>query len=96
MAKKTPTKKKASESAETKQTYVVTDHVLVPKHELCTEEEKKQVFARYKVQAYQLPRITAQDPAIRHLGVKVGDLIKITRNSETAGEATFYRIVSSE
>jgi DNA-directed RNA polymerase subunit H len=95
MAKKTPTKKKASES-ESKQTYVVTDHVLVPKHELCTEEEKKEVFTRYKVQAFQLPRITAQDPAIRHLGVKVGDLIKITRNSETAGEATFYRIVSSE
>jgi DNA-directed RNA polymerase subunit H len=53
-------------------------------------------FERYKVQAYQLPRITAQDPAIRHLGVKVGDVIRITRSSETAGEAVFYRIVSSE
>lgn len=91
MAKKAP--KKDSEAGPT---FVVSDHVLVPKHELCSEEEKKRIFERYKVQAFQLPRITANDPAIRHLGCKVGDLIKITRNSETAGEATFYRIVSSE
>jgi DNA-directed RNA polymerase subunit H len=93
MPKKTP--KKRSE-AEEKPNFVVSDHVLVPKHEVCTEAEKKEVFDQYKVQPHQLPRITASDPAIRHLGVKVGDVIRITRKSDTAGEAVFYRIVSSE
>ena len=89
-------KKATKKDSEEKQTYVVGNHVLVPKHEVCSEEEKKRIFERYAVQAFQLPRITANDPAIRHLGVKIGDLVKITRVSETAGEATFYRIVSSE
>jgi len=89
-------KKTTKASPEEKPTFSVKDHVLVPSHELCTEDEKKQLFARYKVQPFQLPRITATDPAIRHLSVKVGDVIKIIRNSETAGSSVFYRIVSSE
>ena len=96
MPKKTPKKARSEEMTEEKVPFIVADHVLVPKHDVCTEEEKKQIFARYGVQPFQMPRITASDPAIRHLGVKIGDLIRITRNSETAGEATFYRIVSSE
>jgi len=95
MAKK-PTSKKTAPTVEEKVTLVVADHALVPKHELCSDEEKKSVLTRFKVQPNQLPRITAQDPAVRHLGCKVGDLIKITRQSETAGEAIFYRIISSE
>ena len=95
MPKKAPTKKR-SEAVEEKTTFVVSDHILVSHHELCTEEEKKQILTKYKAQPFQMPRITANDPALRHLSVKVGDLIKITRNSETAGIATFYRIVSSE
>jgi DNA-directed RNA polymerase subunit H len=89
-------RKSSKKTSEEKTEFSVSTHVLVPQHELCSEEEKRQIFERYKVQPYQLPRITAQDPAIRHLGVKIGDLIRITRRSETAGEAVFYRIVSSE
>jgi DNA-directed RNA polymerase subunit H len=93
MAKKAPTK---TSTPEEKSSFVVTEHILVPKHEICSEEEKQQIFVRYKAAPNQLPRITARDPAIRHLSCKVGDLIKITRVSETAGNATFFRIVSSE
>jgi DNA-directed RNA polymerase subunit H (RpoH/RPB5) len=94
MPKKAP--KKSAAKTEVAPTYVVTDHVLVPKHDVCTQAEKEEILTRYKAQPSQMPRITASDPAIRHLGVKVGDLIKIARNSETAGTAVFYRIVSSE
>jgi len=90
MAKKTPSK----EPKEEPQSFL--NHMLVPKHELCTEEEKKQILVKYNVKPNQLPRIRATDPAIRHLGVKQGDVIKITRSSETAGEATFYRIIANE
>lgn len=89
-------KKAPAKTSEPERTFIVGDHVLVPKHELCTEDEKKAILTKYQAQLFQMPRITAQDPAIRHLGVKVGDLIKITRMSDTAGEAIFYRIVSSE
>ena len=40
-----------------------------------------------------LPLIFANDPAIISLGVKPGDMIKITRNSATAGESFYYRYV---
>ena len=33
------------------------------------------------------------DPAILGLGVKPGDMIKITRSSPTAGESLYYRYV---
>lgn len=98
MPRKTPTKKPRSaveDSANTK-SFNVTEHVLVPLHELVSAEDKAKILARYGVQPNQLPRINPQDPAIRHLGVKQGDLIKITRKSQTAGDATFYRIVASE
>lgn len=91
-----PKKVTKKATAEAEPQFVVADHVLVPKHELCSEEEKKRVLSHYKVQPNQLPRISAKDPAIRHLACKVGDLIKITRSSETAGVAIFYRMVSSE
>lgn len=33
------------------------------------------------------------DPAIKLLNCKVGDVIKIIRRSETAGETEYYRVV---
>jgi len=41
----------------------------------------------------ELPKIFSTDPAIRHLNVKKGDVIKITRKSPTAGETIYYRVV---
>ncbi|HIH24551.1 TPA: DNA-directed RNA polymerase subunit H [Candidatus Woesearchaeota archaeon] len=97
MAKKTPTRKSSSaDNTDAKDTFNVSAHALVPKHEICAQSEKSEVLARYGVQPNQMPRISAHDPAIRHLSCKQGDLIKITRVSETAGTSVFYRIVSSE
>jgi DNA-directed RNA polymerase subunit H (RpoH/RPB5) len=88
--------KKATKKISEDDGFKVTEHVLVPLHEVVSEAEKQKVLEQYKVEPFQLPRITASDAAIRHLAVKVGDLIKITRTSETAGQTVFYRIVSSE
>ncbi|HIO32036.1 MAG TPA: DNA-directed RNA polymerase subunit H, partial [Candidatus Nitrosopelagicus sp.] len=41
----------------------------------------------------ELPLIFVTDPAIVGLGVKPGDMIKITRKSATAGESLYYRYV---
>ena len=69
-------------------------HVLIPKHEKLSAKHKKTLLEKYNVSLKQLPRILRGDPAIQHLGVKEGDIIKITRESKTAGSAIFYRVVS--
>ena len=68
-------------------------HMLVPKHEIITKEEAEQVLEKYHCKAIELPLIFVNDPAIVGLGVKPGDMIKITRKSATAGESFYYRYV---
>lgn len=70
---------------------IVPDHVYVPKHEILTLEEAKAVLKQYNCKATELPLIYANDPAIVSLGVRPGDLIKITRKSATAGQSLYYR-----
>jgi DNA-directed RNA polymerase subunit H len=71
-------------------------HVLVPKHELLSDKEASEILAHYNITVNELPKILPGDPAIRHLGVKYGDIIKVTRKSISAGESVFYRGVASE
>jgi DNA-directed RNA polymerase subunit H len=71
----------------------VLKHELVPKHEILSEEEKKELLKKYGISLKQLPRILLSDPVIKSLGAKVGDVIRITRKSETAGESIYYRVV---
>jgi len=69
------------------------NHILVPKHEIMAKEEAEQVLEKYHCKATELPLIFVSDPAIVGLGVKPGDMIKITRKSATAGESFYYRYV---
>ena len=69
------------------------DHIYVPKHEIITKKEAEGVLEKYHCQATDLPLIFVNDPAILGLGVKPGDMIKITRNSATAGDSFYYRYV---
>jgi DNA-directed RNA polymerase subunit H len=74
----------------------VSKHVLVPKHVKLNEKEKKDLFEKYVADLRDLPRIYKEDPAIQGLDAKEGDVIKIIRKSQTAGEAVFYRRVVSK
>lgn len=71
----------------------IAKHELVPKHELLNEEEKQQLLQKYGITLRQLPRIFITDPAIKSLNPKVGDVVKIIRKSQTAGESTYYRVI---
>ncbi|HDD70911.1 MAG TPA: DNA-directed RNA polymerase subunit H [Candidatus Woesearchaeota archaeon] len=74
----------------------VRKHVLVPKHSLISEKEKKSLFEKQGFALENLPCILKSDPAIAELDVKEGDVIKIVRQSPTAGTTTFYRRVIND
>ena len=71
-----------------------TKHVLVPKHAKLSEKEKEELFKKYNISLKEIPKILKSDPAIATLDVKIGEVIKIIRKSQTAGESVFYRGVS--
>ena len=69
------------------------EHALVPFHEILSEKEKNQLLAQFKLKPYQIPQIRSGDPAVKAIGAKPGDILKITRKSTTAGEHITYRYV---
>jgi len=71
-------------------------HDLVPEHIKLSEEEKKSVMDDYEITLRELPKIKKSDPALRHLDVEQDDVIKIVRDSPTAGQTVFYRGVIDE
>ncbi|MEK6982957.1 MAG: DNA-directed RNA polymerase subunit H [Nanoarchaeota archaeon] len=77
-----------------KQKFKVDKHILTPKHIKLGEREKTQLLERYHITSKELPKILKVDSAIKELDAKPGDIIKIIRKSQTAGESLFYRGVS--
>jgi len=69
------------------------EHVLVPKHEIVGDKERENVLAQYRVQPFQLPRLKASDPGAKAIDAKPGDIVRITRDSPTAGKYISYRYV---
>jgi DNA-directed RNA polymerase subunit H len=96
-AVKAPSKKKQKEvEAPVVDLFVPSEHNLVAKHEILTQEETEQLFVAYHVSPQSLPVIFMNDAALKGLTPKMGDIVKITRNSPTAGTAVFYRRVAYE
>ncbi|MEW6222437.1 MAG: DNA-directed RNA polymerase subunit H [Candidatus Hadarchaeota archaeon] len=80
---------------EAKKEYVLR-HVLVPKHEVLSKEESEELLKKYSLLPAQLPFIKNTDPAAAAVGANLGDIVKITRDSPTAGKAVTYRYVVEE
>jgi DNA-directed RNA polymerase subunit H len=89
-----PTKPKATRAKKEEELpFKITDHMLVPKHELMPPEEATAILKRYNASPHEFPFVLSTDPAAKSIGAKPGDFVKVTRSSETAGETTYYRYV---
>ncbi len=71
----------------------VMNHRLVPLHELVPEDEVPSILERYRIGIDQLPKIRSDDAACRVIGAKSGSVVRITRDSPTAGHSVAYRLV---
>jgi DNA-directed RNA polymerase subunit H (RpoH/RPB5) len=67
-------------------------HELVPKHEKLKEDEVKVFMDQYMLKSkLYIPIIHKTDVIARWLGLRHGDIVKITRYNETSGEYFYYR-----
>ncbi len=72
--------------------YNPSKHDLVPKHEKLSEAEAKQIMDKYNVRTKsQLPSILKTDVMARWLGLRSGDIVRITRYNDTSGLYYYYR-----
>jgi DNA-directed RNA polymerase subunit H len=71
----------------------ILEHMLVPKHEIMSDSEIEDELSDADFVKENLPKIKIDDPVVKHIDAKVGDVLRITRDSPTAGEFITYRIV---
>ena len=67
--------------------------LLVPKHEILSEGDKKSLLEQLRIHESALPKIKLSDPAVKALGAEKGDVIRVFRKSPTAGDCLYYRHV---
>ncbi|KAL3534561.1 hypothetical protein ACH5RR_003022 [Cinchona calisaya] len=71
----------------------ITKHVLKPKHELLTNEEKQRLLEKYNIEEKQLPRMLQKDAIARYYGLERGQVLKVTYSSEVTETRVTYRCV---
>lgn len=71
----------------------ILEHHYVPKHDVLTDSEAKKLLSTLEYDAEDLPKIKVSDPVAKTIDAKAGDILRITRESETAGTFVTYRLV---
>ena len=71
----------------------ILQHSNVPKHEILSDSEIEKIFAEVEYEIKQLPKIKSDDPVVKAIDAKEGDILRITRESQTAGTFITYRLV---
>ena len=71
----------------------VLEHEYMPKAEVVPKEEVKEILKQLNAKMFQLPWIRSSDPLARAIGARPGNVIRIIRKSDTAGEFVTYGFV---
>jgi len=72
----------------------ISRHSLVPKHEIIKDQDEiKTILEQFSLKnKHQLPIILKSDAMAKYLGLKSGDIVRITRKSPTAGIYVVFRV----
>jgi len=67
------------------------EHFLVPNHVILSKEQAAEFLKKYSLRLDQLPKIQSKDPGIADLTPERNEIVKIVRDSPTAGKTVYYR-----
>lgn len=71
----------------------IVENVLVPEHEVLTQKERLEFYKSYNVKKKNMAQMLVSDPVSRYYGMKIGDICRIKRPSETDCYINSYRLV---
>ncbi|KAK7243380.1 hypothetical protein RIF29_38175 [Crotalaria pallida] len=71
----------------------ITKHVLQPKYEILTADEKQALLIKHKLEEKQLPHMLKTDAIARYYGLEKGQVMKITHSGELVDSLVTYRCV---
>uniref|UniRef100_A0A0E0RDK2 RNA polymerase subunit H/Rpb5 C-terminal domain-containing protein n=1 Tax=Oryza rufipogon TaxID=4529 RepID=A0A0E0RDK2_ORYRU len=71
----------------------ITKHVLKPKHEVLSADQKAKLLKEYNVEDSQLPRMLETDAVARYYGFDKGTVVKVIYDGELTGKRVAYRCV---
>ncbi|XP_004516253.1 DNA-directed RNA polymerase V subunit 5C-like isoform X1 [Cicer arietinum] len=71
----------------------VTKHVLQPKFEVLTADEKQELLKKYKIGEKQLPHMLRTDAIASYFGLERGQVLKISHSGEMFNSLVTYRYV---
>lgn len=71
----------------------ILEHHYVPEHIKLTDSETEKLAESLEYDIKDLPKIKSTDPVAKQIGAEEGDILKIIRNSDTAGTFVTYRYV---
>ncbi|MDY6777675.1 MAG: DNA-directed RNA polymerase subunit H [Candidatus Nanohaloarchaea archaeon] len=74
----------------------IRDHELVPEHRKLDEEEVNKLLDEFNITKDELPKMGRKDAVAKKMDVEPGDVVHIKRDSPTAGETDYYRVVVDE
>lgn len=73
--------------------FEISKHFLVPKHVLLSKGQAEELVKKLGTDFKSLPQISKDDPAIADFKPVAGEVVKIVRDSFTAGKSIYYRRV---
>lgn len=71
----------------------ITEHMLVPRHEVLTNEEGEKVLESYRARKHDMPLIRSNEDVARYYKMKPGEIVRIYRPSPLTCESIGYRLV---
>ena len=71
----------------------ITEHVLVPLHEVLIKDDGENVLESYRARKRDMPLIRSNEDIAKYYNMKPGEIIKIYRPSPITCESVSYRLV---